>query len=88
MLIEDLSLSPSYDIERLTKAQKGLARKSNDFYAVNGRLNILIKLMRSDPSSNKITDLINELPWRASSYIMSKVVKVMPDGVPNRSYKG
>jgi hypothetical protein len=87
MLIEDLVQAPDYDVDRLAKAQKGLARKSNDFYITNGRLELLIKLMRTDPSSSKITDLINELPWHARTYVVTKVVKVLPNGSPNPSYK-
>lgn len=87
MLIEDLTLSPIYDADRLSKAARGLARKSDNFYATSSKLEILSRLMRTDPTSSKITDLINELPWHAKTYVLSKVVKVMPDGRPNPSYR-
>lgn len=87
MLIEDLVQPPDYDVARLDKARKGLARKSNDFYITNGRLELLIKLMQHDPTSGKISDLINELPWHAKTYVLTKVVKVLPNGSPNPDYK-
>lgn len=86
MLIEDLISAPDYDVARLDKARKGLARKSNDFYITNGRLELLIKLMSTDPSSEKISDLISELPWHAKTYVLSTVVRVMPDGRPNPAF--
>ena len=88
MLIENLLFAPSYNVERLSKAQKGLARKSDNFYSTNGRLEILLRLMKSDPSSEKISDLINDLPWAAKTYVLTKVVQIMPDGTSNPSYKG
>jgi len=87
MLIEDLRAKPDYDIPRLEKAKKGLARYGEDFYPTNAKLDLLIRLMRDEPTSQRIKELTDSLPWKAMNYIMTTVIRVLPDGNPNPAYK-
>lgn len=80
-------LTNNYDTSRLEKSQKSLARYGDDFYRTQLNLELLIKLMREQPGSEKITTLINNLPWKAKTYILKNIVKTMPDGTPNSAYK-
>jgi hypothetical protein len=75
-----------YDITRLQKAQKGLARYS-DFYRTNQQLDLLIKLMKTSPNNQKIIEIIEQLPWKSRAYIMKNIVKTLPSGKLNQLYK-
>lgn len=75
-----------YDTIRLSKAIKGLAQKSNDFYNTNARLEILLRLMQDEPTNGMIMRIIEDLPHAARSYIMKNIVSIMPDGSSNEMF--
>lgn len=87
MLIKELQSPPNYDIDRLEKARKGLARNSDNFYSTNSKLELIVKLMREQPASSKIIELVDSLPWRAKTFVMTNVIRVLPNGTTNAGYK-
>lgn len=82
MKIQDI-LQPKYDVDRLDKAKKGLARYGDDFYRTHAVLELLVKLMREKPASPKIIDIVDSLPWKAKSFILKNIISVNPDGSIN-----
>lgn len=91
MLIKEIDNYKSYyDILRFSKALKLLARKSNnpaDFYQRHLVLNLILQIMKKDPTSSKIMELVNDQPWGIRDYLIKKVIKVFPNGEKNINYK-